>query len=127
MPNAQDLCGKYLGLKKVREGREDELSPRERKELAKAKPDVDLELRPDGTFKRQITEGTWQEKGDRIVFQPTAFGGETMEAMRARTEEMGRMFTLAFVFNPFELKIEGDALATPDEDAVIVTEFRRDW
>ncbi len=127
MHSTASLCGNYLGLKKVRPGREDELSPKERKELAKAKPDVDLLLRPDGTFKRQVTEGNWTADGQTVRFEPTTFGGETREKMRARTEEMGRTFTLGFVFNPFELSIEGDALVTPDEDALIVTEFRRDW
>jgi hypothetical protein len=125
MVSPRSLCGNYLGLKKVREGREDELSPKERKELEKAKPDVDLALRGDGTFKRQITEGTWEVLGNKVIFTPTTFGGETLEKMKARTEEMGRMFTLAFVFNPFELLIEGEALVTPDESAIIITEFRR--
>lgn len=127
MTSSSSLYGSYLGLKKVREGREDELSPKERKELDKAKPDVDLLLRPDGTFKRQVTEGTWKSENGKVIFTPTTFGGETEEKMRARTEEMGRTFTLAFVFKPFELVIEGDALVTPDESAVIITVFKRDW
>ena len=127
MSQSTSLCGQYLGLKKVRSGREDELSPKERKELAKAKPDVDLLLRPDGTFKRQVTEGTWKLSGDEVLFSPVSFGGETKEQMRARTEEMGRMFTLAFVFSPFTLLVDGDALVTPDPDAVVITEFRRQW
>jgi len=127
MSHSPSLCGQYLGLKKVRAGREDDLSPKERKELAKAKPDVDLLLREDGTFKRQVTEGTWKLTGNEIVFSPVSFGGETKDQMKARTEEMGRMFTLAFVFSPFSLLVEGDALVTPDQDAVIVTEFRRNW
>src|SRR4051812_43832544 len=110
MSQSNSLCGQYLGVKKVRSGREDELSPKERKELAKAKPDVDLLLRPDGTFKRQVTEGTWQLKGHEVIFSPVSFGGETQEQMRARTEEMGRMFTLAFVFSPFSLLVDGEAL-----------------
>jgi len=119
------LCGKYLGLKKVREGREDELSPKERKELAKAKPDVDLELRPDGTFKRQVTEGSWHQDDGKIVFEPKTFGGETKESMQQRAEESGRVFGLGFVFNPFELFIEGETLLTPDDGGPLVTEFRR--
>jgi hypothetical protein len=127
MPSARDLCGNYLGLKKVREGREDELSPKERKELEKAKPDMDLVLRGDGTFKRQVTEGTWELAGQRIVFTPTTFGGESLEKMKARTEEMGRVFTLGFVFKPFELVVEHESLVSPDPDALIITEFRRHW
>lgn len=127
MTSSPSLYGSYLGLKKVREGREDELSPKERKELDKAKPDVDLLLREDGTFKRQVTEGTWKAEKGKVVFTPTTFGGETEEKMRARTEEMGRTFTLAFVFKPFELAIDGDSLVTPDESAVIITVFKRDW
>lgn len=121
------LCGAYLGLKKVREGREDELSPKERKELAKAKPNVDLELRPDGTFRRQVTEGTWTLSEGKLVFQPVTFGGETLAAMRQRAEESGRMFGLAFVFDPFELEATPEALFTPDDGSALVTEFRRDW
>jgi hypothetical protein len=121
------LCGAYLGLKRVRDGREDELSPKERKELAKAKPNVDLELRPDGTFRRQVTEGTWTPAEGKLIFQPVTFGGETLEAMRQRAEESGRMFGLAFVFDPFEMEAAGDALFTPDDGSALVTEFRRDW
>ncbi|MGV3614605.1 MAG: hypothetical protein ACO1SV_04635 [Fimbriimonas sp.] len=121
------LCGAYLGLKKVREGREDELSPKERKELAKAKPNVDLDLRPDGSFKRQVTEGTWTAEGNRIRFQPMTFGGETLAAMQQRAEENGRMFGLAFVFDPFELETSEGVLFTPDDGSALVTEFRRDW
>jgi len=127
MPLSTSICGQYLGLKKVRAGREDDLSPKERKELAKAKPDVDLLLREDGTFKRQVTEGTWKQQGNEIVFSPVSFGGETKAQMQARTEEMGRMFTLSFVFSPFSLKVEGEALVTPDPDVVVITEFRRRW
>lgn len=121
------LCGAYLGLKRVREGREDELSPKERKELAKAKPNVDLELRPDGTFRRQVTEGTWTPEEGKLVFQPVTFGGETLAAMRQRAEESGRMFGLAFVFDPFELEATPEALYTPDDGSPMVTEFRREW
>jgi hypothetical protein len=121
------LCGTYLGLKKVREGREDELSPKERKELAKAKPNVDLELRPDGTFRRQVTEGTWTVESGRVRFQPVTFGGETLAAMRQRAEDSGRMFGLAFVFDPFEMEAADGILFTPDDGNALVTEFRREW
>lgn len=121
------LCGAYLGLKRVRDGREDELSPKERKELAKAKPNVDLELRADGTFRRQVTEGTWTREAEKVIFQPVTFGGETLAAMRQRAEENGRMFGLAFVFDPFELEATPEALFTPDDGSALVTEFRRDW
>jgi len=125
MQTENSLYGTYLGLKKVREGREDELSPKERKELEKAKADADLVLRRDGTFKRQITEGTWRLMDGVILFSPTTFGGETLDAMQRRTEEMGRTFTLRFVFNPFELRVQGDVLVTPDDSALILTEFRK--
>ena len=121
------LCGAYLGLKKVRDGREDELSPKERKELAKAKPNVDLELRTDGSFRRQVTEGTWEIEGSRLRFHPHTFGGETLDAMRQRAEDSGRMFGLAFVFDSFDLEAAEGALQTPDDGSPLFTEFRRDW
>lgn len=123
--SAKTLVGKYLGIKKVREDRQGELSLKERKELQKARPDIDLELRPDGTFRRQATEGKWCIDGDLLLFRPVSFGGHTLDEMRKRAEEMGRMFNLAFVFNPFELRCERDTLVTSDAQAVVYVEFRR--
>jgi hypothetical protein len=120
------LAGKYVGRSKVREGREDELSPQERKQLQKGSNNVDLELRSDGTFTKQVTEGTWREAGDRIVFTPKKFGGKTLEEMRAAAEEMGRAFGLAFVFQEFDLLIRGNVLLTSDERTLIYTEFSRE-
>lgn len=121
---ATSLHGTYIGRNRVRPGREDELSPTERKQLEKAAT-VDLVLGADGTFKKQITEGTWVSKSDRVVFSPTRFGGKTEEEMRLAAEEMGRSFGLRFVFFDFELLVKDDVLVTPDESAVIFTEFSR--
>lgn len=121
------LCGRYLGLKKVREGREAELAVKERKEIQKAKPSIDLELRADGSFQRQLTTGTWEVDGNAVTFHPELFGGESFEDMKRKAEAMGRMFGLAFVFDPFVLHREGNALVTPDEGSAIYTEFRTDW
>jgi hypothetical protein len=120
-----NLSGKYVGRSMVREGREDELSPQERKQL-KAGAAVDLDLRPDGTFTKQVTEGTWEIEGERVVFHPTKFGGKTLDEMRTAAEEMGRAFGLAFVFIDFELLIQGDVLVTPDTNALIYTQFSRE-
>ena len=119
------LAGKYVGRNKVREGREDELSPQERKELQKSSNTVELHLRPDGTFLKQVTSGTWKQDGERILFSPTHFGGKSHEEMRRAAEEMGRTFGLAFVFNAFELNVVGDVLITNDERTLIYTEFTR--
>lgn len=121
------LCGDYLGLKKVHTGRESDLSAKDRKELAKAKPSVELALREDGSFQKQVTTGTWEADGDIIRFHPETFGGETLEQMRRRSEEMGRHFGLSFVFDPFELRRSGDALVTPDDGGPFYTEFRTNW
>jgi hypothetical protein len=127
MPKAPfSIAGKYVGRSKVREGREAELSPQERKQLEKASNVVDLELRADGTFSRQVTEGTWKETGDRLHFSPTRFGGKTKEEMERAAEEMGRAFGLGFVFNEFELIVKGEALWTADERSLIYIEFTRE-
>ena len=120
------LAGSYVGRSKVREGREDELSPQERKQLQKSSNLVDLVLRDDGTFTKQVTEGTWRESRDRITFTPTKFGGKTKDEMERAAEEMGRAFGLAFVFYEFELLIQGANLVTSDDRALIYTEFTRE-
>lgn len=118
------ICGKYLGRGKVRPGREDELSPTERKQLEKAAP-IELELRPDGSFTKQVTDGVWKAKNGRVSCQPLRFGGKTEEEMRDSAAAMGRSFGLKFVFFPFDLEIEGETLATCDHAAVIYTEYVR--
>lgn len=120
-----ELCGEYLGRKKIRPGREDELSPKERKDVERAKTVVDLKLAADGHFQRQVTAGKWHREGDVVHCQPLTFGGETLETMRARSEAMGRMFGLAFVFDPFQLVVTAEGLATPDDGGPIYTEFQR--
>jgi hypothetical protein len=127
MASANSVCGVYFGRKMVRPDRRDELSPTERKELERAKPNVELVLRPDGTFVREITAGTWRQTGNRIELTPTSFGGETVEVMRERSESMGRTFALSFLFNPFELRFEGGALVSADDRLLIYMEFRREW
>jgi hypothetical protein len=119
------VVGKYVGRMQVRPGREDELSSAEKKQLQKGQMGLDLVLREDGTFLKQITEGTWKLAGDRVVLQPTHFGGKTLEQMRETAEEMGRTFGLAFVFNPFELIVGTDCLETPEDGGVMYTVFER--
>ena len=117
------LCGTYLGRREVREGRQDEVSPKERRALAKGEEALELVLSRNGTFSKQVTEGTWKREGDRVRFTPRTFNGDTLEAMRDRTEAMGRRFGLAFLFDPFELQIEGADLSTPDDGSPIFTKF----
>ncbi len=119
------LAGRYAGRSKVREGREDELSPQERKQLQKGSAIVDLELRSDGTFTKQVTEGTWRDAADRIVFTPKKFGGKTLDVMTQAAEEMGRVFGLGFVFHEFDLLVQRDVLVTSDDRTLIYTEFSR--
>jgi hypothetical protein len=119
------ICGKFLGRQKVREGREAELSAQERKQIQKGSASIDLDMREDGTFQRQVTEGTWRVDGNKVIFTPNKFGGKTAEEMQRAADEQGRAFGLAFVFNKFELLIDGDCLLSPDESSLIYTEFSR--
>ncbi len=126
MPKATiNLVGYYVGRSKVREGREIELSPQERKQLQKASALIDLELRADGTFTKQVTEGIWREEGIRLVFTPQKFGGKTLEEMIRAAEEMGRAFGLSFVFHEFYLVVKGEVLVSSDERTLLYTEFSR--
>jgi hypothetical protein len=93
--------------------------------LAKASAKVPLELRKDGTFLRQVTEGRWDVVKDEVRCEPLTFGGETLDAMRSRAEGMGRAFGLAFVFDPFVLRIVEHGLETPEDGNPIFTAFRQ--
>ncbi|HEY0866709.1 MAG TPA: hypothetical protein VGE01_05005, partial [Fimbriimonas sp.] len=85
-----------------------------------------LELRADGTFSHKgVTHGTWSWDGKRAVFQPTVFGSQSRDEMQAAAEASGRVFSLGFLFEPFELVGEGEALVTPDPNSLIYTEYRR--
>jgi hypothetical protein len=126
VPHAtRSIAGKYLGRLKVREGREAELSAQERKQVQKGSSLVDLDLREDGTFKKQATEGTWRVEGDRLVCSPTKFGGKTLQEMEQAAEEQGRAFGLRFVFFEFDLRMQGDVLVTSDDRAIVFTEYSR--
>lgn len=120
------LCGAYRGVRKVRVGREDELTPKERKALAKPESALELRLRTDGTFVRQVTEGQWRKCGGAIEFQPELFNGETLATMRAKSEGLGRTFGLAFLFDAFLLEIHGSVLVTPDDGTPLYVEYARD-
>jgi hypothetical protein len=121
---SNSLAGKYVGRCKVREGREDELGPADRKQLSESAK-VEIELRDDGTFVKQITEGIWKRVDDRILFTPVKFGGKTEVDMREAAEEMGRAFGLAFVFNPFELLVRGETLVSPEEGTLLFVEYTK--
>jgi hypothetical protein len=123
MATAQSVCGNYVGQKRVREGRQDELIPTERKQLERGQGRTELRLLPDGEFQHEITHGQWKMAGDRIVCTPTTFGGQTRAEMQNRAEQMGRTFALGFLFRPFTLRLVGSTLVTTDDDALIYTEF----
>src|SRR5687768_11289784 len=86
-----DPFGRYVGRSQVREGREAELTPQERKQL-RSNAAIDLVLREDGSFTKQVTEGTWTLEGGVVRCTPERFGGKTLDEMRATAEAMGRAF-----------------------------------
>ncbi len=113
-----------MGRRMVRPGREGELSPKERSALLKGNASMTLEIRDDGTFMHQgATEGVWWRREDLVEFQPTALGGVTSDEMRRRSEESGREFRLAFLFDPFTLRLTGCELVTPEENSLILTVY----
>jgi hypothetical protein len=120
------LEGRYKGQVRIRPGKEGELTKQELARLKKGGEIVELELRPDGRFRwKGSFDGAYKAMGALVRFTPEKFGGQTVEQMRMRSEEMGRTFGLAFIFNPFDLRIEGECLVTTDDDSPIFTEYRR--
>jgi len=61
--------------------------------------------------------------GVRVVFQPERFGAQSREEMQTAAEEAGRAFTLAFLFEPFELCRDGLNLVTTDDQALVYTVY----
>jgi hypothetical protein len=114
------LAGMYQGSYHVQPGREGELTKDEVKRYLKSKENLSLDLRPDGTFSHKgISHGTWSSDGDRVLLHPMKFGNQTREEMERAATDSGRAFTLAFLFDPFELRCKGGALYSPDESALI--------
>lgn len=108
------IVGRYTGRWRVRGGKEDELTGAERKRFLKLKEEIPLDVRPDGTFVYKVsTEGTWNRKGDVVSFSPRKLDGHTLEDMREAAETQGRAFRLDFLFDPFELHLDGVNLVEP--------------
>lgn len=109
----EELAGRYVGKPAPRPGREDELSPVERKRYMGSKEAYPLELRADGTFvHKDATVGRWEIEGNVLKLVPETFMGKTFAQQLAECEEQGRQFRFAFVYEPFDLEIAGDALVT---------------
>ena len=118
--------GRYEGRKLVRPGREDELSRKELSDLKKMKETYPLELRTDGSFVwKKAFEGHFRQSGNVLTFQPARFSGQTLTEMRRKAEDLGRVFTLAFIFEPFRLRLEGDTLVSLDDTAPWYLEYRK--
>jgi hypothetical protein len=127
MPDLRELAGTYSGRFRVRPGMERDLAPAERKKLLKQTDPVSLDLRADGTFTfKGSAEGRVAMTGTTLVCQPASVCGTTREQMERAAEEAGRVFGLAWLFQPFELTIEGDLLVSREASSVVYTEFTRD-
>lgn len=127
MATFTDLAGHYVGAPRLRPGAEDSLKPAEARALLREAQPAPLELREDGTFKhRGALEGCYSVEGERVRCVPASFDGMTHESMRERAEDAGREFGLGWIFDPFELTIEGDGtMATVSESVVQVAYTRK--
>ena len=118
--------GRYKGTTRIRQCREEELTKQELSRIRKGLDAIDLEIRADGRFiYKKASEGTYEIAKDRVLFRVETFGGQTLQQMRDRAEEANRTFGLAFLFDPFELVIEGDALVTPDKRSPLYVAYER--
>ncbi len=108
----------------VRPGMEGELSKKELALIKKGGQVHNLDLLPNGRFLlKDAIAGKYTVSGDRVRFVVEVFGGQTLPQMRANSESNGRVFGLAFLFDPFELVIVGESLVTPDPNSVLYTEY----
>lgn len=127
MPTFTDLAGHYVGAPRLRPGAEDSLKPAEVRALMREAQPAPLELRADGTFRhRGALEGCYSVEGDTVRCVPESFDGMSHDSMRKRAEDAGREFGLGWIFDPFELTIEGDGtMATVSESVVQVAYTRK--
>jgi hypothetical protein len=117
-------AGKYKGRTCIRAGREGELTKPEFNKIKKGIDLIDLELRADETFVfKKATAGRFRVDGLTVYFTVESFGGQTLQQMRDKAAEMERTFGLAFLFDPFELVVEGDKLVTPATGSPIYIEY----
>ena len=126
MAETPKICGDYIGRTKIREGMEASLTPVERKKIIKNEEVCPLILNSDGTFNhKKTTSGRYEVKGNRIFFKPEQFNGVSLQAMKQAADQAGRSFGLAWLFDPFELQIDGESLVSGQPSAVIYTEYLR--
>jgi hypothetical protein len=118
--------GRYKGRTCVRAGREGELTKQEMAKIKKGLDPIDLELKAGGRFSyKKASEGSYAVLGDKMAFSVETFGGQSLKQMQDKAEEMQRTFGLAFLFDPFELWIEGENLVSPASNSPIYVEFSR--
>lgn len=126
MSRIEDLAGTYEGLQQIRPGREGDLSPMDRKRHAKSNEPQKLELLPNGQFVfKEATVGRYRLERSILFFEPQRFQGKTLAEMKAHCERSGHAFRLGFLFDPFQLQIEEEALVSTDPRSVIFTVYRR--
>ena len=125
MPSDAPIGGKYIGRPGPRPGREDDLSPAERKRFVGAKESYELCLHPTGKFTYNgAIEGTWHRTGQRILFRPITFQGKSFSEQQRSCEQQGRQFRFAFVYDEFELEIHDQRLVETGT-GVIATVYER--
>jgi hypothetical protein len=125
MPNDEPFAGRYIGRPGPRPGREEDLSPVEKKRFLGSKEAYELILYPDELFlHNSTTKGNWRRSGDRIRFEPRLFQGKSFEQQREECENLGRQFRFAFVYDPFELEIHDQRLVEVGT-GVIATVYER--
>jgi hypothetical protein len=125
MPSDAPIGGKYIGRPGARPGREDDLSPVERKRFVGAKESYELKVDPSGKFTYNGTiEGIWKCTGKRLLFRPITFQGRTFQDQQRICEEQGRQFRFAFVYDEFELDIHDQRLVEAGT-GVIATVYER--
>ncbi|CAN5344174.1 hypothetical protein BH11ARM1_BH11ARM1_18370 [soil metagenome] len=117
-----EIVGTYVGRCQVREGREDELTPKDRKELKNSAP-VNLSILPEGTFQKDLTRGQCDLTNGRVTFRPTHFGDKSETEMADAAEAMGRVFSLSFLFLEFELIVAEDGLVTPNNNSLTYVKY----
>ena len=126
MPTFTDLAGSYVGAPRLRPGAEDSLKPAEVRALLREAQPAPLDLRADGTFRhRGALEGRYSVEGGTVRCVPSSFDGMTHESMRARAEDAGREFGLGWIFDPFELAIEGDGTMATVSGSVVQVAYTR--